>query len=167
MSVSGHQEQATDLTPRCAVVTLSDTRTQATDLSGAAIRRYLNEAGCALAAYELLPDEPQRLQAALNALLGDDGIDAVICNGGTGISKRDRTIEVVAGFIETPLPGFGEIFRQQSFLEIGPAAMLSRAAAGVARGRMLFALPGSTPAVELAMRLITPVLRHLVFELRK
>jgi molybdenum cofactor biosynthesis protein B len=167
MSVHGHNQQSRDLTPRCAVITLSDTRTPETDTSGAAIRDRLGEAGCMVAAYDLLPDEPERLEALLRTHLGSGEVDAIFCNGGTGVSRRDRTIEVVEALIETPLPGFGEIFRQQSFAEIGSAAMLSRATAGVANGRLLLALPGSTPAVELAMRLVLPVLRHLVYELRK
>jgi molybdenum cofactor biosynthesis protein B len=167
MSHAEHDRRARDVTPQCAVVTLSDTRTPQTDSSGAAIKRHLIDARYEVATYAILPDEPQQLTALLTDYLKRDTIDVIICNGGTGVSRRDQTIDAIESLIQTPLPGFGEIFRQQSFAQIGPAAMLSRATAGVANGRVLFALPGSTPAVELAMTLITPLLRHLVFELGK
>jgi molybdenum cofactor biosynthesis protein B len=120
-----------------------------------------------LAGYRVVRDEPDDVRAALAAAI-DAGADAVVVNGGTGISGRDRTYEAVAGLLEKRLDGFGEIFRWLSFQEIGSAAMLSRAVAGTWRGRVVFSVPGSTAAVRLAWeRLIAPELGHVVFELGK
>ena len=106
----------------------------------------------------------QRVEHWLDA----EGCDGVVLNGGTGISVRDRTFEAVSGLLDKTLDGFGELFRALSFEEIGAAAMLSRAVGGVARGKLVFSLPGSTPAVELAMsRLIVPELGHLLGQLRR
>lgn len=168
MSYAGHQQQAAGEHPRCAVVTLSDTRTPDTDTSGAMIRSVCDEANFPVVAYELIPDEPETLRRTLAALLARDDVDAVLTNGGTGITKRDQTIDVVESLIDTPLPGFGEIFRMLSYEQIGAGAMLSRAAGGVVGDKLLFAMPGSTKAVELAMtKLIAPELKHLLHQLRK
>jgi molybdenum cofactor biosynthesis protein B len=168
MAYAQHKSEATGLTATAAVVTLSDTRTTANDTSGQAIRRLLGEAGHAVAQYHLIPDDPDRLESLLSELLADTSIDVVLCNGGTGISRRDQTVPVLDRMIDTPLPGFGELFRMLSWEQIGSGAMLSRALGGVARGKLLFAMPGSTKAVELAMsRLILPELGHLLRELRK
>jgi len=108
------------------------------------------------------------LHELLTEVLAVRDLDAVLTNGGTGISRRDTTIEVVETHLDQTLPGFGELFRMLSFQQIGSGAMLSRAVGGVARGKLLFAMPGSTAAVELAMtQLILPELKHLVHELRK
>jgi molybdenum cofactor biosynthesis protein B len=105
---------------------------------------------------------------ALRQLLDDPSVDAILTNGGTGISRRDQTIGVIERAIEQPLPGFGELFRMLSWDQIGSSAMLSRAAGGIARSKPVFAMPGSTKAVELAMKqLILPELGHLLLELRK
>ena len=153
---------------RCAVVTLSDTRTPETDKSGRRIQELVHGAGHAVVDYQLIPDDPAKLRPLLEALLGRYDVDVVLTNGGTGISRRDQTVDVVEGVIEQPLPGFGELFRMLSWEQIGSGAMLSRAAGGVARDKLLFAMPGSTKAVELAMsKLILPELRHLLLELRK
>ena len=150
------------------LLTVSDTRTEATDASGAEARRLLTEAGHAIAGYAILPDEPEKVAAQVKAWLGSSEIEAVVVHGGTGVSKRDRTFEALAGQIERPLPGFGELFRMLSFGEVGAAAMLSRATAGVASGKPLFVLPGSTKAVTLALsKLILPALPHLLGELRR
>ena len=109
------------------------------------------------------------IKRAVQNGLQDPTIDAVIVNGGTGISKRDVTIEVIAPLLEKELVGFGEIFRFLSFKEeIGSAAILSRATAGTSMGTVVFAVPGSTGAVKLAMeRLILPEIGHIVMELNK
>jgi len=168
MGVADHHHAGERITPRCAIVTLSDTRTPATDTSGQASRRLLEEDGCAISDYALLPDDPARIIDRLKHLLTNPSVDAIICNGGTGIAKRDQTIDAIARLIETPLPGFGELFRMLSYEQIGAAAMLSRAVGGVCGGKILFALPGSTKAVELGMKkLIIPELRHILAELRK
>ena len=163
-----HARSAEPLAARCAVVTLSDTRTAETDKSGRRIRELLEADGHAVAHYQILPDEPQRLAAELRSLLARDDVDAVLTNGGTGVGRRDRTIEVVEKSIGQTLPGFGELFRMLSWQQIGSGAMLSRAAGGITGGKLLFAMPGSTAAVELAMtKLILPEIRHLLMELRK
>ena len=150
-----------------AVVTLSDSRSPADDRTGDTIVALLEAAGHTVAGRELVREEPLAILAALEAALAGPA-QAVILNGGTGIAPRDSTPEIVAPLLECELPGFGELFRQLSFREIGAAAMLSRALAGVARGKLLFALPGSKAACRLALeRLILPELGHLVGELRK
>jgi molybdenum cofactor biosynthesis protein B len=132
------------------------------------MRRLLEEAGHRVFEQRILRDEPAEVRAAVEHWLRAPGCDGVLVSGGTGISPRDRTYEAVEALIEQTLDGFGELFRQLSFGEIGSAAMLSRAVGGVARGRVVFAMPGSTAAVTLAMsRLILPELGHLLAELRR
>jgi molybdenum cofactor biosynthesis protein B len=162
-----HKEKA-PIRAGCAVITVSDTRTEATDTSGGLIRELLAAQGHAVQAYHIVPDEPSRIRPLLEQFLRQDGIDAVIVNGGTGISPRDVTYDTVAGMLEKTLPGFGELFRHLSFQEIGAAALLSRATAGVVGTRVVFSVPGSTAAVRLAMeRLILPELGHILGQLRK
>jgi molybdenum cofactor biosynthesis protein B len=159
---------ADQLRPNCAVVTLSDTRDASTDTSGRRIAELLHEAGCHVASSHVIPDDPQQFRRLLDQLLDNPAIDVILTNGGTGVSRRDSTIPVIEGKLTTPLPGFGELFRVLSWDQIGSGAMLSRAAGGVANGTLLFAMPGSTKAVELAMtKLILPELKHLLHELRK
>ena len=168
MAYEQHQHDAASLAARCAVVTLSDTRTEATDASGRRIRDLLGEQGHVVARYALLRDDPAALSAQLDDLLSAADVEVILTNGGTGISRRDSTISVVESRLTLPLPGFGELFRMLSWEQIGSGAMLSRAAGGVAGAKLLFAMPGSTKAVELAMtKLILPELKHLLHELRK
>src|SRR4051812_44932618 len=173
MSSAYEQHQAAAKTDasaaaRCAVVTLSDTRTEQTDTSGARIRELLVAAGHALSHYQIVRDEPAEFEPLLGSLLTRGDVDVILTNGGTGISRRDQTIAVVEKHLTQPLPGFGELFRMLSFEQIQSGAMLSRAVGGIAGGKLLFAMPGSTKAVELAMtRLILPEVQHLLFELRK
>jgi molybdenum cofactor biosynthesis protein B len=169
MAYEVHIQAAQAITARCAIVTLSDTRTEQTDTSGRRIRELLEEQHHAVVRYAIIPDDPARLTALLGEHLADPAIDLILSNGGTGISRRDNTIAVVESKLALPLPGFGELFRMLSYNQIGSGAMLSRAVGGIAAGgKLLFALPGSSKAVELAMtRLILPELKHLLFELRK
>lgn len=164
-----HEHQAS--APRrvaCAVLTISDTRTPETDESGRLARELLEKAGHRVVHAAILPDEPERVSEALAALLMRSDVEAVLVNGGTGISPRDRTHEAVTALLDRRLDGFGELFRALSYAEIGAAAMLSRAAAGTARGRVLFSMPGSPAAVRLALeKLILPELGHAVGEARK
>lgn len=163
-----HKQAAKAIVPRCAVVTLSDTRTIDTDTSGAAIIRLLEADGCTLADRAILKDDATQIQRHLDDLLDHNGVDVVLLNGGTGISRRDTTVPVIESLLDTPLPGFGELFRMLSYEQVGSAAMLSRAVGGIARGKILFAMPGSTKAVELAMsKLILPELRHLIAQLSR
>jgi molybdenum cofactor biosynthesis protein B len=168
MAYTEHQADAAPIIARVAVITLSDTRTESTDTSGQIIRRLLTEAGHTVSHYKLIPDEPATLDALLHRLFTDIEIDAILTNGGTGISQRDQTIDVIERLLDKPLPGYGELLRMLSWEQIGSGAMLSRACGGVAQGKLLFAMPGSSKAVELAMsRLIIPELKHLLRELRK
>jgi molybdenum cofactor biosynthesis protein B len=157
---------AADASLVCAVLTVSDTRTPDTDSSGVRIRELLEADGHRVAAYAILPDEPEIVRTRLVELVAES-VEVAIINGGTGLAPRDTTYEAVVGMLDKRLDGFGELFRSLSFAEIGPAAMLSRAVAGVAGRTLVASLPGSTPAVDLAMRkLLLPVLGHAVQLLR-
>jgi molybdenum cofactor biosynthesis protein B len=166
MSVHEHKEKG-QKSVRCFVITVSDTRDDATDTSGQTIKSLLNAEGHQTSGYRIVKDEPAQIEALLNEALAGENVDAVIVNGGTGIAPRDGTFEVVSRFLEKKLDGFGEIFRYLSYLDIGSAAIMSRAAAGTARGKILISLPGSKGAVALAMeKLILPELRHMVSQLQ-
>jgi molybdenum cofactor biosynthesis protein B len=168
MSYDQHQRDAAGTAVGCAIVTLSDTRTPETDSSGGAIQKLATGAGHRVVDYQIIKDEPADFEKLLANLIARSDVDAILTNGGTGISGRDQTIEVVSRRIEIPLPGFGELFRMLSWQQIGSGAMLSRAVGGICRGKLIFAMPGSTKAVELAMsKLILPELGHLLRELRK
>ena len=168
MSYQEHQSAAKSIAVRCAIVTLSDTRTLETDVSGRRIAELLASAQHTVRERRVIPDDADKLAQLLEELLGVDDVDAVLTTGGTGISPRDQAIAVVEKILDTPLPGFGELFRMLSWQEIGSGAMLSRAVGGVARKKLIFAMPGSTAAVELAMtNLILPELRHLLHQIRK
>jgi molybdenum cofactor biosynthesis protein B len=150
------------------VITCSDTRTPDTDTSGQLIQRLLKEQGHTVAAYHLVKDEPAKIKAKIKAAVNNKKIQAIIINGGTGISRRDSTFEAVDAMLEKRLDGFGEVFRYLTYQEIGSPAIMSRATAGIIKGRVLFSTPGSENAVQLAMeKLILPELGHLVKELNK
>ncbi|MBX7221632.1 MAG: MogA/MoaB family molybdenum cofactor biosynthesis protein [Blastocatellia bacterium] len=152
----------------CAVITVSDTRTEATDTSGRTIRELLTEAGHTVGAYRIVRDEPAEIGGLLEELTGNPDLEVLLFNGGTGISRRDTTFDVIDGRLEKRLPGFGELFRMLSYEDIGPAAMLSRATAGILRGKFVVSLPGSSGAVRLGMeKLLLPELSHIVNELAK
>ncbi|MCH8035859.1 MAG: MogA/MoaB family molybdenum cofactor biosynthesis protein [Proteobacteria bacterium] len=148
----------------CGVITVSDTRTSETDASGGLLRRRLEGAGHKVCAYEIIPDEPERVRDRVLEHCDDSECQAVVVTGGTGLSPRDTTFEALSSILEKQLPGFGELFRSLSYAEVGSAAMLSRAVAGVCRSTVIFSIPGSTDAVRLAVdRLILPELGHLVW----
>jgi len=150
------------------VITCSDTRTPETDTSGQLIQKLLKEKSHSIAAYHLVKDEPAQITARIKEGLADDAVQAIIVNGGTGISRRDSTFEAVDAMLEKRLDGFGEVFRYLTYQEIGSPAIMSRATAGIIKGRVLFSTPGSENAVRLAMeKLILPELGHLVKELTK
>jgi molybdenum cofactor biosynthesis protein B len=168
MSTEAHKAAGKAISARCAVITLSDTRNEETDKSGAFIKQALTDAGHHVVFYRVIPDDPEQLGALLCECLEDANVDAVLTNGGTGVSRRDQTIAAIERQLDAPLPGFGELFRMLSYEEIGSAAILSRAVGGIAHDKPLFAMPGSTGAVRLAMtKLILPELGHLLGELRK
>jgi molybdenum cofactor biosynthesis protein B len=151
-----------------SVLTVSDTRTPDTDLSGDLAVKLLEEAGHRIVSRALVPDEPEQVAEWVRSALLDESAHGAITTGGTGISPRDRTYEALVSLLDRKLDGFGELFRSLSYQEIGSAAMLSRATGGIAFGKLLFCLPGSPDAVRLALqKLILPELGHLAAELRK
>jgi molybdenum cofactor biosynthesis protein B len=151
---------------RCFVLTVSDTRTEDTDTSGRAIVDLLSAAGHEVVGRAIVRDDPSLVGDAIKTQLADNQAthaQVVITSGGTGITSRDSTYEAVDAMLEKRLDGFGELFRMLSFEQIGPSAMMSRAVAGLASGRIVISLPGSEAAVRLAMeRLILPELGHMV-----
>jgi molybdopterin adenylyltransferase len=150
---------------RCYVITVSDTRTEATDASGRAIADLLRSAGHTLVGRSIVKDDPDQIRGTIERHLANPDVQVIITTGGTGITSRDSTYEVVAGMLHKRLDGFGELFRMLSYAEIGSAAMLSRACAGLVSGRIVASLPGSEAAVRLATeRLLIPELGHLVRE---
>ncbi|MBA5866178.1 MAG: molybdenum cofactor biosynthesis protein [Nitrospira sp. CR1.3] len=152
----------------CMVITCSDTRTRETDTSGYRIMHMLKDAGHSVVDYYIVKDEPAKIKAKIKAGIANKRIQAIIINGGTGISRRDSTFEAVNAMLEKRLDGFGEVFRYLTYQEIGSPAIMSRATAGIIKGRVLFSTPGSENAVRLAMeKLILPELGHLVKELTK
>lgn len=152
----------------CMVLTISDTRTEDTDVSGRYIREILIRNGHQIGAYHLVKDEADAIQQHLREGMTSNDIQVILCNGGTGISFRDRSYEAVTQLLEKQLDGFGELFRMLSYQQIGSAAMMSRAVAGIAGNTVIFSMPGSKNAVALAMeRLILPELGHLIWELNK
>ncbi len=156
-----------EMTVSCAVITVSDTRSLETDRSGQTIKQLLLDAGHTVGAYTIVKDEPAQIQAQMNVLSQRSDLDAVIFNGGTGIASRDSTYDAIESLLEKTLPGFGELFRWLSYQEIGSRAIASRAIAGIYQSKLVFSLPGSTNAVQLAVqRLILPELVHLVTQLR-
>jgi molybdopterin adenylyltransferase len=153
---------------RCAVFTVSDTRTVETDTGGAEVVRLLTEAGHVVVERTIVPDEPNRMRPRLELLRDTGQVDVVLMTGGTGISIRDQTYETVTALITKPLPGYGELFRMLSYEEIGASAMLSRATGGLMDRTVLLTMPGSRAAVKLAMeRVILPEIGHLVREARR
>ncbi len=153
---------------RCAVMTVSDSRTALTDTSGQLIVEGLQAAGYSVVAQVVIPDEPVPMREALLRFVASPEVDAVLLTGGTGIAVRDQTPETLAGLLTKELPGFGELFRMLSYQEIGAAAMLSRALGGMIENTLVLAMPGSTAAVRLAMdKLILPELGHLVKHARR
>lgn len=150
-----------------ATITVSDSRTPATDRSGPVLRSALEAAGFSLAPHLLLPDDLVELTRAGETLAGSHNVDVIVSTGGTGIGPRDITPEALARFIDKPLPGFQEAFGRLSWQQVGHRALLSRALAGAGHDKLWFLLPGSPKAVELALKeLIVPVLPHALAMLR-
>lgn len=158
------------------MLTVSDSRTPADDSSGDLLVSLIESEGHTIVSRHLLPDDPKQVGAWIDAQVGDDRVQAILTTGGTGIARRDATIDAVRERLAIELPGFGELFRMVSYEEVGAAAMLSRAIAGVALGDradgdpgvIVFAIPGSKNAVETAMRkLVLPEISHLVWERRR
>ena len=167
MGVDDHRQKA----PKCvrlAIITVSDTRTEKDDSSGMAIAEIMVGAGHEVVRKIMTKDDAGEIQKALRELIEDESVQAVILNGGTGIARRDVTMEAIQHFQEKTMPGFGELFRMLSYQEIGSAAMISRAAAFVSEKKVVFCLPGSEKAVRLACsKLVAPELGHLVWEAQR
>jgi len=167
-SASSEHKARGPVTIGCGIITCSDTRTPETDKSGQLIQELLAKAGHRVDAYRVVKDEPADVQTLVQKWGTLQTVEAMIINGGTGISQRDSTFEAVDGLLEKRLVGFGEIFRYLSYKDIGSSAILSRATAGLYKGKVIFSIPGSSGAVRLAMEaLILPELPHIVGELQK
>jgi molybdopterin adenylyltransferase len=179
MSSIEHQAKAQAMAERrpvgCAVLTISDTRTLETDQGGSLILENLAGGHFDILDRQIVKDEPSMIRDRLTHWIADSRISAILCTGGTGIARRDTTIDVVRSLITVELEGFGELFRMLSFQQVKAAAMMSRATAGLVMQSIekggdtyIFAMPGSTNAVQTAMEnLIVPQLAHLVWERRK
>ena len=166
----GHEEHKASAPKqvKCWVVSVTDTRTEADDHSGAILVEKLSAAGHKIVRRSIVSDEKEKVWAILEEAAAGKLTDAVILTGGTGIAPRDSTIEAVESFIEKEIAGFGELFRRFSYDEIGTSAILSRTTAGVGHGILVLALPGSQEAVDLAVeKIILPELGHMVYEMRK
>lgn len=151
-----------------ALLTISDTRRHEDDVSGRTMRKLVEESGHHVGVAAIVPDDLEIVRDRILSFAADPSCDAVLASGGTGLSARDRTVEAVSPLFDVRIDGFGELFRQLSFEQIGAAAMLSRAVAGVVRGTPVFLLPGSPQAVTLALtRLVLPELAHVLGELRR
>ncbi|HUM14354.1 MAG TPA: molybdenum cofactor synthesis domain-containing protein [Candidatus Nitrosotalea sp.] len=152
----------------CFVLTISDSKTEATDTSGMLIRERIAAAGHTVVGHAIVRDEPTQVTAVIRTGCADPAVEAFILTGGTGVTSRDSTFEAVEALLDKRLTGFGELFRMLSYEEIGAAAMMSRAQGGVVQGRALFSLPGSPNACRLALeKLILPELGHVLREVRR
>jgi len=162
-----HEEHKRDApqSVRCFVVTISDTRTMETDTGGRVIADLLQSGGHGVIGRAIVKDDADQIRGTIERILAMPDVQAIVTTGGTGISSRDGTYEVLSTMLQKRLDGFGEIFRMLSYQQIGPAAILSRACAGLIAGRIVVSLPGSEAAVRLAMeKILVPELGHLVRE---
>jgi molybdenum cofactor biosynthesis protein B len=152
----------------CALIVTSDTRKPETDETGKTAIRLLEEEGHSIAGYMIVKNDAVQIQEALMGFLNDDRIHVVITSGGTGIGPKDKTVDAVSSFFEKRMDGFGELFRRLSHEEVGDAAIISRTVAGVAKGKLIFCLPGSRGAMELGLRrIILPGLGHMLWEMNR
>lgn len=166
MSVEEHKAKG-KRSIRCYVLTVSDTRDESTDTSGQLIKTQIAAEHHHLAGYRIVKDEPVEIETLLRQAIANPEVEAIIVNGGTGISPRDGTYEVIVKLLDKKLDGFGEVFRFLSYQDIGSAAIMSRAVAGSAGGKVLISVPGSSGAVRLALeKIIWPELRHMVSQLQ-
>ncbi|MHB8481219.1 MAG: MogA/MoaB family molybdenum cofactor biosynthesis protein [Nitrospiria bacterium] len=167
MGYQEHKERAFKEV-KCAVMAVSDSRTPETDTGGKLIIKCLQDQHHSVLLYRIVKDVPQEIRMTLEEFVMYEKIQTVILTGGTGLSRRDVTNETIESLLEKQIHGFGELFRYLSYREIGPAAMMSRATAGVYKGKLIFSLPGSEAAVKLAMeKLILPELGHMVWDISR
>lgn len=164
-----HREIAAQRGPvRVAIVTVSDTRTRANDTGGDLIEQRVTSAGHVVAFRSIIKDDPAQIDALLDKIVSETNAQLILFTGGTGIAPRDTTYDALSRKLEKTMPGFGELFRMLSFSEVGAAAMLSRATAGTYRGRVIFSMPGSPNAVQVALdKLIMPEIQHLAWEVAR
>ena len=149
----------------CAVLIISDSRTEQTDESGKLLKEKLSQNGHRVLAYSILQNDSEAIRKKVSELLGQDGLQVIITSGGTGVSHRDVTVETISPILEKKLEGFGELFRSLSYQEIGAASIMSRAIAGVVGGKVIICIPGSLGAVKLAVeRIILSEIGHMVWE---
>ena len=168
MGASEHRAKAGEGPVTVALVTVSDTRTPDSDANRQYVERRMAELGHVVAAYRLIKDEPDQVAVVLDELAALPEVQIILFNGGTGISQRDTTFDVVSRMLDKTLPGFGELFRMLSWSEVGAAAMLSRATAGTYRGKFVASVPGSPNAVQTAVeKLIVPEINHLAWEVAR
>jgi molybdopterin adenylyltransferase len=168
MGAEEHRQKAGRGPVTLAIVTVSDTRTPETDSNRHYLETRLGELGHQVAAYRLIKDEPEQVSTVIEELAAMPDVQIILFNGGTGISPRDTTYDVVSRYLEKTLPGFGELFRMLSYQEVGAAAIFSRATAGVYHGTLIFSMPGSPNAVQTAMeKLIIPEINHLAWEIAR
>ncbi|MDX2163776.1 MAG: molybdenum cofactor biosynthesis protein B [bacterium] len=169
MGADEHRRRAGHDPVGVALITVSDTRSPDTDENYHYVRARLPELGHTLVSYQIVKDEPAQISVMLDQMAGlGESVQMIIFNGGTGIAPRDTTFDVIRRMLEKELPGFGELFRMLSYAEVGAAAMLSRATAGVYRGKFVVSTPGSPNAVRLAMeKLILPEINHLAWEVTR
>lgn len=154
---------------RVAILTVSDTRNEDTDKGGKRLIELIEGTEHTFVEKKIVKDEIGPISEAIEGWLAADTVDVIITTGGTGIAMRDVSIEAVSSFFQKEIPGFGEIFRYLSYTEdIGTKAMASRAIAGVANEKLIFTIPGSVGAINLAMgKLILPEMAHLFYEIKK
>ena len=161
-----NQNHVKQLVVRCAVITVSSTRTTENDMSGVAIRKILSDAGMSTEYYAIVPDRIEAIRDQVYSAM--KVTNCIILNGGTGLTFDDCTIEAVSPLLDKKIDGFGEMFRAKSIAQIGTSAMLSRAVAGIRHGKAIFCVPGSTPAVTLALNeLIVPEIVHILSHANK
>jgi molybdenum cofactor biosynthesis protein B len=164
MSHLEHKKEAPQ-SVNCALVTVSDSRTEETDESGKLLKQKLTEGGHKLVSYTLLKNDSEAVRQTIEELLDEEEVQVIITGGGTGVSHRDITVETVSALLEKKLDGFGELFRSLSYQEIGTASIMSRSIAGVARGKVIICIPGSLGATRLAAeKIIVPEIGHMVRE---
>ena len=167
MTYKEHKQQSPK-SISCSVVIISDTRTEQNDESGQYITNVLKNNDHIVLSYSLLKNDADAIIKKMNDLLGQDSLEVIITSGGTGISRRDVTVETIMPFLEKKIDGFGELFRYLTYQQIRTGSIMSRAMAGTAKGKVIICLPGSLGAVNLAMEnIILPEIGHMVREAKR
>ena len=161
-----HEESAPAVSVGCALITTTDSRDESQDVSGSVAKSILEGAGHRIVFYDLVPNDREKIRSLVGSLLSRDDVRLIVTTGGTGLGTKDVTVDAVASLLDRTIEGFGILFQMLSYEQVGSAGMLSRALGGVASGKLIFCLPGSPAAVELALeRLIVPQIPHMIWEL--